>query len=132
MNGADVEPLKQRIMALFALWQPRLGLSHWDIIYTWKREKKASDEGTIMTVITSWEYQKADVWLYLPTCAEQEEADQLEDAVVHELCHILVAMMSVGERAEDTPLDVLKDKLEELTVTHLARVLQTAYSVTLF
>ena len=126
VNDSEAD-LKQRILALFALWQPRLGLSHWDIIYTWRREKKSPEEGTIMSVFSTWEYQKADVWFYLPTCAEQTE-QQLENAVVHELCHMLVAMMSDGESEDENPLDALKDKLEELTVTHLARVFQVAYS----
>ncbi len=120
----------RRVEKLMNKWPDRLGLTHWNI----KLEMCATssrDDGEItwrvsFQTATLWQYMDSIITAYVPAIAEMSD-DQVEEAFVHELCHILVGEMSncstdKGDRDGASPH-------EERVVTQITTAILGAYEL---
>lgn len=82
-------------------WITPLGLRWWHIDVHYVRDKKTiqkyfsnEDEGkvTFARVFSDWQYLKASVYVNVREAAGQTE-EEIEDMILHELCHLLVNEM---------------------------------------
>ena len=121
MDDATFEAQKRRISCLADKWRDLLWLSHWRVIDHWERVcHKADTEDVRKTAetCTQWEYMRADVTWYLPVVAMLPD-EEVEELVIHELLHMVVAEMAKGKH----------DQHEERVVTHLSRALNAMMKV---
>lgn len=114
-----------RCQPLFDEWLTKLGLMWWsvEISYYDKRKQFRKDNGGIAAarVWADWRYMSANISVCVPVVATMDD-DDLERAIVHELCHALV-----NEMRESDP-DI---KHEERVVTTLTSAFMWVRDVTL-
>jgi hypothetical protein len=102
------EPVVDRIRALAPLWQERMGLAHFEIEHVFLdsldgEPGDGSDFHTTAVCEVRWQYLEAKIKWYLPS-AVRHDPERLEETLVHELCHVLLA-------PEQSLLDVKLDQL---------------------
>jgi hypothetical protein len=90
MTDEQYDKTKGRITDLLDKWQGPLGFKWWSISHTFLREEDSEEPDTAARCHTRWQYRKANIRFYMPTCAELDDTE-LEWVVVHELSHVLVA-----------------------------------------
>jgi hypothetical protein len=82
------------IARLAPVWQKRIGLAHFDITHVFLDSYYGDDgeEDFKVTAVTEsrWQYLQAKIKWYLPS-AVRHDAARLEEILVHELCHVLLA-----------------------------------------
>ena len=110
-DDKDIRVQGKRLKKLMEKWPRRLGLSHWKI----KLElcpTSSRDDGEIMFRVSFqtaslWQYMDSIITAYVPAIMEMDDND-IEEAFIHELCHILVGEMNNcdrdhGDNAEGSP-----------------------------
>lgn len=109
----------KRVRKIAKKWVAPLGLYWWNTI-TWiyhdgdtKEWARKNDQRCVMITTVRWEYLWAAIDVNLTACADQTD-DQLEQAILHELAHILLAEVR----------DCRGLKHHERTCTRLAQVFQ--------
>ena len=102
---------KKNIERTVSRWQTAMNLGNVTV------HNFFSDEEVPQTaeVVTSWEYQEAAIVWYTKNCEELTQ-QELDEAAVHELGHILVAPMS-------DHLPNKHHKLEEFVVTSIMKAI---------
>ena len=98
MKDVDYRKQRQRIRKCFEKWRIWLGLEHWQISLHYSDEgltAGADADGWKTTARCSvqWQYMKARIDWDVPAIADIEKDSDLDEIVVHELCHILVNEM---------------------------------------
>ena len=120
MNDQEYETTKARIRALNEKWATLL-VEGWQLGLAFVREDfKVDDEispGTLATSNARWPYKVALISFNMPHCLENND-EELEEAFVHELCHLLVNELRWRE-GEDK--DGYRMEHEEHACTELAR-----------
>lgn len=107
MNKKEV----QRIERTVAKWQTAMNLGHITISNYFADEETDS----VAEVVTAWEYLQAGIIWYAPNVVQLNQ-DELDEAVFHELGHIMVGPMSDF-------LPEAHSKLEEFVVQSIAKAL---------
>lgn len=100
MTDAEYGEQKARVKALIDKWPEHLGLGWWKLTYVYEREldgeterdNKVANWVTTFRCRAQWQYSNALITAFLPTIASLSDED-LEQAFVHELCHVLVSEM---------------------------------------
>lgn len=86
------EKLK-RIEQHIQTWAPLLELDHWKIVLDVDHDdhSHAADEheSAVLSIHSDWRYRHAAIVAYAKV-VEQEEPEDLEEYVVHELCHAVL------------------------------------------
>ena len=108
MKHKDYRQQKKRVMGLFEVWRPRVGVQNFKLTYTWSG---TVDEDYVMKTGGKWQYLDAWIDVCLPRCLGLTD-DELEWVVVHELLH--VALLPIGA------LGTERHDLEERVCTELA------------
>lgn len=90
MTDKKFHQLKKQVNKITDEWVEILGLRSHRIRYRFIREYHATKE-TIALAFPLWEYKTATIEFYMPSIAEVETDDELEEDILHELCHILIA-----------------------------------------
>lgn len=115
MKSKTADKQIARCAPIFEEWLTKLGLKWWEIKITYYRKEKQfkKDNGpvAIMRCWVKWQYFTFNVDVNL-SAVRRLDSDDLECAIVHELCHALV-----NEMTEDDP----DGKHEERTVTMLTK-----------
>jgi len=92
--------IRKHLDKLVAQWRVPLGLKWWTIKCRYfddpERFEKENGWHALARTYADWRYMTASIEFNVPACEQQSERD-LEDVVVHELCHILVNEMREGE-----------------------------------
>lgn len=107
--------LKAEIIGLADNWQRLTDLSHFTINHTFVESFKDDDPDTCADTEAYAEYRSARIRWYLASCSRLNEVD-LEDIVVHEIGHVLLAPIEAHVKKG-------KDEWGELAVQNLARAL---------
>jgi len=127
MKQKEIKEQIERIKQLADKWIDLIGLNHWRVTFS-AQEKNGNPEttyhpGELKMVDDRWEiamttavdpyYLQAKITVYLPVTTKMDD-DELEEAFLHECCHIIVAPLSKPS----------KSKEEELVATTLARAIK--------
>lgn len=124
LTDKEFKAERARVEKLTIHWRNWLGLDWWkvDVHYDAVGDIAISHSDTgasmatisLMDCVAEWEYLLLSIRVNLLETHNLNDAD-LENAVVHELCHALVSEMRVWENTETGR------KHEERVVVHLAR-----------
>jgi hypothetical protein len=110
------EIVEDRIRALAAKWIELLGLGHC-CIRLWFDPECPAD--TLACTSTQWEYLTAKITFNLPLCLKfADDEVVLENAVVHELLHVVLAEIVQSQSAK------VGSEHEERVASHLALAFQ--------
>lgn len=115
MNDKQFKDQKKRIESLIHKWFKPIGMGWWQVDFHYERERADQSPDTVGMTTSNWQYRTGDITFFLPTCSEIND-DKLEEAVVHELTHILVSPLQ--DLSDDRARDIT-----EFTVTSIARAL---------
>lgn len=112
MTDKEYRSAKSRVEKLIEKWFKPIGMGWWQVYIDYNRGY--SDELTTIAITNcNWQYRTGHIEFFLPVCQELND-EKLEEAIVHEFCHILVA-----------PIQDLRDdqsrEITEHTVTTIAR-----------
>lgn len=119
MNDAEYEAQVERVKVIRERWHKLILPHDWTIRYDFLREPNVVDCGTHLDVAigmceASWEYMRATITFSMPEVAQVDD-DELEETLIHECCHVLVAEMN----AEREPSSSAHNH-EERVVTQMA------------
>ncbi len=89
MTDKEYREQKKRFMALVAKWRDTLGLAGDRLRFTWFRVPDETSPGAVASVNASWQYRNHNMNVYLTEVLALPD-DELEDAVIHELSHLLI------------------------------------------
>jgi hypothetical protein len=117
-QNAIHEDLRTRIYRIFNDWLDLLEMRWLAVTVSCSDAAHAEDAWCAADTDAKWEYRQAKITVYLPTVANHDDAD-LEDIIVHELCHVLLAPMESLRKDSET-------KACELAVENTARALIAA------
>lgn len=115
MTDKEYREQKKRVKRIIGKWFNPIGMGWWQIDMYWLRAKKEEDADCLADTTCNWQYRTAAISFYLPICATIDDS-KLEEAIVHELSHILVAPIQNFN-------DELSRDITEHTVTTVARAL---------
>lgn len=115
MTDRQYAAQKKRVMALWDKWFSDIGMSWWAVELKWSREREEDSWNTVGLTNASWHYRTGTVTFFLPACADMND-DQLEEAVVHEMVHVIAA--GIHDNRDDQAREIT-----EYTVTSLARAI---------
>ena len=113
MNDKEYRAESRRVNAMLKKWSPFFSLDGWDIRVAIVRGHKGvscAGESLAADVTCQWQYMNAHMNVYAESTVEISDYE-LEETIVHELVHIMVAELAP---------DVHSDS-EERVVTGLAR-----------
>lgn len=118
MNDKECRNQIKRVKALLDKWEKPCGFRWFQIEHTFSRDNDQEGQGTGGCTASQWQYRNAWITWFLPVIAELTD-EQLEEMVVHELCHTLIS-----------PIENYEDKMAErteLATTNVERALRFAY-----
>lgn len=95
MTDADYAKTKRKVEKYLDKWRDAMGLGWYHIHITWDRSYAEKRSCVGETNMNRWQYREADIIFYLPRIAEEDDKT-IEQIVVHELCHVLLAPISVN------------------------------------
>lgn len=122
MNDKQYELLQKRIQKVLDKWMPILGLDKERIRFKYIREFN-TDKYTVAQCYPLWQYKSHTIEFFMPSVNEATE-DELEEDIVHELCHILIAPAT----GNDPPADRPTLEQHELATQNVAFALVDAYN----
>lgn len=110
MTDDEFDVMSEKVEGLITLWKPFFGIENWRVNIHFYRGAIPGNEDAAGCCHSLWEYLDATLEFNLAELAENDD-EQLESVVVHELLHIIV--------------DELKTKKgsPERVVSHLSRIL---------
>jgi len=113
---------RARVRRYFTWWIPRLALGAWsiDVLYQRRRDYRQEHDASAnsaMTTYVDWRYLDAAIYVNVSRVHGMSDTE-LERAVVHELCHLMV-----NELRQACGRDDANDH-EERVVSHLAKAFQ--------
>ena len=100
MTDKEYEKLKKRLQKIINKWLPVLGLDRERIRFKYLRTYDGSDHYTVAKCYPLWQYKTHNVEFLMPAVQDVDDAE-LEEDVVHELCHILIAPASGNSAPEE-------------------------------
>lgn len=101
MTDKDYKQVKSRINKLIDKWYNALGFNGaWYTDFHFSDERKPNDDKVAAETHADYQYAHATITFYAP-CMVNMEDDELEQLVVHELCHILASTYPNFQDTED-------------------------------
>lgn len=89
MTDAEYAEMKERLEKMLSKWHPLLQMGWHTLKYKYVRGYDEDDSVCAVTK-ASWTYRRGYITWYMQKLYELNE-DELENIVVHEFCHILLA-----------------------------------------
>lgn len=118
MTDKEFELQRKRLKKYIDKWQTPCGFDWWGITHAFTRERDEQYRDAAATTTTQWQYRNAYITWVMPEVADLTD-DELDECVLHELCHILVAPLENYDPA-------MSDKTE-FAVTNTQRAIKYAY-----
>ena len=120
MTDKEYREAKAKVLRVYSSWKNELGLRDWAIRLHF--ERGAPEETTPFVVLgvtsASWAYKIAEITFHLANFKDRTDYE-IEEIVVHELCHILVCEMRTTVPSQEMSTEM--NRHEERVVTQLAR-----------
>lgn len=85
--------LKKKVEKIANEWRDIIGLHDHRLRYKFIREKH-SEGNTVAQIYPLWQYKHHTLEFYMPTVDECDSDEELEEDILHELVHILIAPAS--------------------------------------
>lgn len=111
MTDKEYAKLCKKVRSVADRWRSILGLDSHRLRYKYVREYHAS-RYTVAVCNPLWQYKHHTVTFYMPTVAECETDGELEEDILHELVHILIAPAAGNDAPEN---EHLREKVEYAT-----------------
>lgn len=112
MSDKEYNQLKKKINLILSKWVRPMGIGWYSVSYIWARDK---DGDTAARVDYSlWMYKKFSITFFMHTLNDLDDKT-LEDSIVHELCHILLAPLANNMSLVDTGDEKYRTDLIEQT-----------------
>lgn len=118
MTDKQYQEIKSTIERIYKHWHDQTGFGWWKVDLTYVRGEKENNADTAAETQTSWNYRSAHITFYLGVMRGMP-FDEIENTVVHELCHILVAPM---HQANDDQSEEQR-QIMEFTTTCIANAM---------
>lgn len=120
MTDKEFAIQKARVKELIDKWADVFELDQWNMTFMWTRVLNEDNSDCIAKTHGRWQYRHATIEFFLPIVAENDNDDELERTVIHELMHIILLPMAqcLVEDAEHQ---------HEYTTVSLQRVAVRAY-----
>lgn len=99
MNDELYAKTKERLEKFLTKWHPLLQMGFYQLKYDYVRTYCPDDSDTCAVTNSSWVYRKAHITWYIQKLSELND-DELEDVVVHEFCHVLLAPVTQDQPQE--------------------------------
>src|SRR5258708_5906443 len=80
-----------------------MGLEWFHVTMEWFRERNYDEPTTVAITTTTWQYRHTVIKWYVPACEDNDD-DFLENIVVHELVHVLIAPLVNVNNEKELPL----------------------------
>lgn len=100
MSDQEFEALRKKCKNIFDKWQDILGLQGHRFKVKYLREYH-QERFTVATCRPLWQYKTHAIDFYLPSVNELEDDDELEEDILHELVHVLLAPSTGNDPAKD-------------------------------
>jgi len=117
MTDKEYNQLRKKILKILDKWVRPMGLGWYSISYTWKREHPDNGIGA-STEYDLWMYKKITINFDMPILSTIS-GKELENTVVHELCHILTAPLANNMHLADSEDEKYRRDLIEQTTESL-------------
>lgn len=112
MDDKKYEATKKRIRKFVDKWSKPMGLGWFKIDVTYDRNCSRDGSHTqAETDMSAWRYHEFTITFYITDVMELSD-EELENTVVHELVHCLLAPISCNMRETDTNSDYRRDIME--------------------
>lgn len=99
MKDLEYEETKQRLERYLKKWHPLLQMGFFQLKYQYIRGLCTDDSQTCAVTNTHWVYRRAHITWFIEKLASLSDAE-LEDIVVHEFCHVLLAPVTQDQPEE--------------------------------
>lgn len=99
MTDQDYENAKKRFEKYAEKWHPLMQMGWYDIRYEYHRDFFPDDVDTVAITNSSWIYRRAKIDVSMRKIHELDDA-QVEDVVVHEFAHIVLAPVTQDQPEE--------------------------------
>lgn len=133
---AQYIPIAELVLRQSPVWQKRMGLAHVEIENVFLDSFFGDDgeEDFKVTAVTEvrWQYDEAKIKWFLPSAIRKDE-EQIEETLVHELCHVLLApeqnldLLEGHHDMVDAYLEAFLEK-RELATERTARAIWRAWN----
>ena len=104
MTDKQFRKQRKRVQRHFRVWRERLRLTGWEFGFNYHRGpyevNGATNQRCMASAAVDWEYRAATLDFNLAEIARASERE-VENCVVHELCHVLVREMRQWATADD-------------------------------
>lgn len=89
MTDKEYKEIVAKVNKYINKWQKPMGLRWFDIKFIFSRERMPDKDAVAAMTLGDWFYRQGSITFYLPAIMDLTDSE-LENCVVHELCHILV------------------------------------------
>ena len=112
---------RRRVGPLITRWRQRLQLNHWSVVYRFVGNLDHDDHPVFADISVTHPYKRAFIQ-FSRMCVDASPSQELEHAVVHELCHLILADLKnrVGEIFNESDLGTELHQLVERTTDTVA------------
>ena len=110
MNRA-LRSAKERTKTLVEFWQAQLGLDWLTFKHNYTTAYDSDDPHTCACTEAYWQYRDVKFTWYLPAIARLDD-DELEDVVVHEFVHSMIA--PIEQNMDDDDADLCEFAVENV------------------
>lgn len=115
MTDKEYYKQKARVKKYWNKWYTAIGLGWWRVDLYWNRNRNEDEPRELGHTETNWQYRTGAITFNVPECAGLDDG-HLEEAVVHEMTHILVG--GLHDLRDDQSREIT-----EYTVTTIARAI---------
>lgn len=116
MTDREAKIQEKRVKLIVERWRAILGLSDHRLRYKFIREYH-TDSFVAAQCFPLWQYKHHTIEFYLPSLAECDDESELEEDVLHELVHILLAP-ATGNDAKADQAENEKDEFATQSITY--------------
>lgn len=100
MTDKEFDRQKRRVERIVDKWRNIIGLSDHRLRYKFIRENH-TDGNVAAQCYALWQYKHHIIEFYMPSLMDCTDDDELEEDILHELCHILIAPATGNEAPSD-------------------------------
>ena len=117
---------RRRVGPLMARWRHRLLLDHWSVVFRFTGKLTHEDNAVFADINVLHPYKRAFIQ-FSRICVDAAPAPELEHAIVHELCHLILVDLKTksveifGDSALGTELhNLIESTTDAVALTALA------------